>query len=55
MDDFGNSLGIHYDAAKDRCCRSWLIFHFYGMIGPGGCLNVACREYIDLWTTYNHH
>lgn len=55
MDDFGNSLGVHHDAAPNPCCRSWVIFHFYGLIGPGGCLNVACDHYVDLKLPYNYH
>lgn len=55
MDDFGDSLGIYYDVAKDKCCRSWLIFHFYGLIGPGGCINVACDQYVEVNCQYNHH
>lgn len=55
MDDFGNSLGFHYDGAKNKCCRSWIIFHFYNLIGPGGCLNVACDEFTDPKLQYNHH
>jgi hypothetical protein len=54
MDDFGNSIAFYWDKNPNRCCLSWLLFHFYGMIGPGGCIHVACNEFIDLRTPGNH-
>lgn len=47
MDDFGNSLAIYWDTSKSPCCQTWQLWHFYGMVGPGGCIHLSCAEFCD--------
>jgi hypothetical protein len=55
MDDFGNSLDFHWGNIASNPRLQWTVWHFYGFIGPSGCLHVFCGNNIDPSWPYNHH